>query len=179
MPSIEVSQSAFDYLKSIAVPLVDTTISVFDRVISEHRMHRPTAVGAVGGMEVQFGPKDLPSVKFTSIEAATIDGHSASKTNWNTILEDTIAACVAKGVSSSDVKQSLFAQVIDGNQQSRNGFRFIRTAGFSFQGLEAERACKNIVLLAVKFDISVEITVRWQENEEAQFPGQRARLSFP
>ena len=60
-----------------------------------------------------------------------------------------------------------------------NGFRYVPSAGFSFQGLEANRACKNVMALAEKFGVKVEVDVKWQENEDAAFPNQSTKLVFP
>ena len=178
MPTIEISQFAFEYLKSVAVPLVDTTVSVFDRIVQEHGGQLNSAKKPEIGMEMHFGPANLPSVKFTTISAATVSGKPVGQKYWNNILEDMISACSALGAKSSDLKDALAANLMDGDH-NENGYRYVQAAGFSFQGLEANRACKNIVSLAVKFKVPVEIMVHWPDNESVKYPNTTARLIFP
>lgn len=177
MPTIEVSDFALNYLKQYAEPLVDTTVSVLDRILSEHEILVASKKSATS-LEMRFEGKELPSVKFTTVISAKVAGKPASQKYWNNILEDLIAACVAAGAEPSDVKALLQANIMQGNH-SENGYRYVPAAGFSFQGLEANRVCRNLVTLAVTYKVSVDIEVRWQDEEKAAFPNQTARIVLP
>lgn len=177
MPNIDVSDYALGYLKQRAEPLVDTTVSVLDRILTEHAS-LVAAQQAVPSLEMRFSGKDLPSVKFTTVLAAKIAGKPASQKYWNNILEDLITACVAGGAEPGDVKSLLQANTMPGNQ-SENGYRYVPAAGFSFQGLEANRVCKNLAALSARYKVSIDIELRWQDEEKAAFPNQTARIVLP
>jgi hypothetical protein len=175
MPSIEISDSAFNYLKERAEPLTDTTVTVFDKIVSEHKnlcgMPKHDEVSAAN----VYGYADCPSVKFTSVLSAKIASKPASQNYWNNILEDVIAACVKNGADAVKVRASMNAKVKMG-AHVENGYRYVPAAGFSFQGLEAVRACRNILTLAEKFAVALDIRFRWQDNEAAAFPNKTGRL---
>jgi hypothetical protein len=177
LPNIEVSQTAFDYLQSLAVPLVDTTITTIDRIVNEHKKFASLS-GPANSAGMIFGVTNLPSVRFTSVVSATIAGKPASKNFWNNMLEDMISACVTKGCLVQDIKAVLNVNMQDG-QSKNDSFRYVPAAKFSFQGTDAVRACRNIIALATKFEVATNIEVQWQDNPEAELPNQIARLVFP
>jgi hypothetical protein len=177
MPTIDVSDFALAYLKQHAEPLVDTTVSVLDRVLSEHA-NLAAARRVAPALEMRFSGGDLPSVKFTTILAAKVAGKVASQKYWNNILEDVIAACVAGGAEADAVEALLQANTMPGNH-SDNGYRHVPAAGFSFQGMEANRVCKNLASLAKRYNVSIDIEVRWQDEDKAAFPNQTARIVLP
>lgn len=178
MQKIDISDVAFHYLKSLAEPLTDTTVSVFDRIVEEHRKIKLIPAQVITGALPSYGIRNCPSVKFTSIVGASVNGSRSAQNSWNHILEATISACIEKDQPSSKVMDAMIANVSPGRHIT-NGFRYVPSAGFSFQGLEANRACKNVMALAEKFGVKVEVDVKWQENEDAAFPNQSTKLVFP
>ena len=178
MPKIEVSDAALAYLKKHAEPLVDSTVSVLDRLLAEHATLASSPGDPSSSLEMRFSGKDLPSVKFTTILFAKIGGKPVSQKSWNHILEDLIAACVVSGADAGEVQSLLQANTLDGNH-SENGYRFVPAAGFSFQGIEANRVCRNLATLAERYNVSLDIEVRWQDEEKAAFPKQLARIVLP
>lgn len=178
MPNIEVSDSALAYLKQYAEPLVDTTVSVLDRILAEHAKLKGHAPSGAPAIEMRFSGTNLPSVKFTTILSAKVARKPVAHKSWNHILEDVITACVQTGADVAEVRSLMHANTMDG-QQSDNGYRYVSAAGFSFQGLEANRVCKNLTILSERFSIALEIEVRWQDEEKAAFPQQTARIVLP
>lgn len=177
MPHIEISDAAMAYLQSRAIPLIDSTVTVVDRLIEELN-NLKEGTQEPPAKELSFKVDSTPSVKFTSVLSATVDGKKASQSYWNNILEDVVGACSAKGVSPDDIIGVMSANVHSGAFHD-NGYRYVSSAGFSFQGLEANRAFKNIAALAQAFDIPLKITIRWQENEKAAYPNAKAEIVYP
>lgn len=181
MPQIEVSDTAFEYLKSVAVPLSDTTVTVVDKLIERIKalesMQSQAPEKAMKKLHLQFAGADVPSVKFGVVIAAKVDGKPVKK-YWNSVLEALIASCVQMGHSADEVRMTLSANTLDGAVED-GGYRYVKDAGFSFQGLEANRVCKNIGLLCERYEVPVEVEIKWQDVEEAAFPNQSARLIFP
>ena len=177
MPQIEISPAAFDFLKTRAKPLEDTTVTVVDRLIAEFQS-RPSEDSQASGASLVFNVQDAPSMKHTTIIDATVDGNPASQNYWNNILEDVIRIGVQKGGKGDDIKKLMTGNVRDGVHYD-NGFRPVQEAGISFQGLEANRAFKNISALATHFRIRLAITVRWPNREDASKPNATARIVYP
>jgi len=177
MPEIMISDSALAFLKSTAIPLEDTTTTVVDRLIAEYKKLREQEAKK-NGKGLHFDLHSVPSVKFTSIKSARIAGQPASQNYWNNILEDMISACATRGGKRADIKNAMSANCQPG-KHTDGGFRYVEKADFSFQGLEANRAYKNIVALAEAFDIPVEINLFWQDNEDAALPNQSATIIYP
>jgi len=177
VPEITVSDAAFAFLKSFAIPLEDTTTTVVDRLIAEYQKLGKKA-SATNGKGLHFDLHSVPSVKFTTINSAKVDGKPAGQKYWNNILEDMIVACSKKGVAIKDIMDAMIANCQPGIH-AENGFRYVKAANFSFQGLEANRAYKNIVELAEKFEIPVEISVIWQDKEDAALPNKTALIVYP
>ncbi|WP_422371120.1 T4SS efffector SepA family protein [Hoeflea sp.] len=176
MPQIEISSAAFDFLKTRAKPLEDTTVSVVDRLISEFETLLKGNPSTHSG--VLINAIDAPSMKHTTVIDAKIDGVAASQNYWNNILEDTIRICVNKGADPSTVRKLLSANIKE-NSHSENGFRFIPEANFSFQGLEANRAFKNIVSLITSFHVPINITVKWPNRDDVTMPNATAQIIYP
>ena len=177
MPEITISDAALAFLKSRAVPLEDTTTTVMDKLIADFRK-LADASGGKNGKGLHFDLHSVPSVKFTSINSASIAGQPASQNYWNNILEDVIAACAGKGIKRKEIIDSMSAKCQLG-KHIEGGFRYVEAADLSFQGLEANRAYKNIVLLAEKFEISIDIALYWQDNQDAALPNMSATIVYP
>ena len=175
MPKHEISDFAFNYLKEMAEPLVDTVETALDKLILEHQsvFGGPSRTVDVEQAGV-YRRANLPDVKFTMIDAASVAGKPC-KASWNHILEATIAASAAKGVSREDIKMALDANVFIG-KKTDTGFRYVSSADISIQGLEANRAAHNILKLADRFAVSVEIEVAWPSASKGAHPGSTKTL---
>mmetsp|Transcript_22399 Transcript_22399/g.35991 ORF Transcript_22399/g.35991 Transcript_22399/m.35991 type:complete len:179 (-) Transcript_22399:2783-3319(-) len=178
MPMIEVSDAALEYLKSKAEPLVDTTTSVLDRILTEHKSFSAGADQAEAALEMRFKGSNLPSVKFTKLLSATIAGRPIPQKSWNHVLEAAIEAAIQNGASAKAIQATLQANVKPG-RHDENGYRYVPCAGFSFQGLEANRVCKNLASLAESFKISLDIFFEWLDDPKAAYPKQQATIVLP
>jgi len=183
MATIEISDSAFEYLQSIATPFIDTPATALDKLIQAHQeFTRHPNSNAQHGQDSSFGleftQSNLPNVSFTDIKSAKIDGLPVAKKYWNNVLETVVEIALHKGATPKYLRDFLTWKTQEG-AHDENGYRFIEAAGFSFQGLDAVRACKNIFLAAEEFGLDIEIVVRWQDNPKAQFAGQIGTLRHP
>jgi len=182
MVEIEISNSALDYLKSLAKPLEDTTVTVFDRIVEEHQSKNNSQTVMETAASLSFGISDIPNVTFTSISSASINKRPLVKKDWNTVLGRLIELCAEK-TSNIDTLVSL----LDANIQTskpdeidkKKGFRYLPKANISFQGLDAKRACRNIMILSQNFSIPISLKVKWSNNPDADFPGKTATINLP
>lgn len=177
MPSIEISDAAMAFLQARAIPLIDDTVSVVDRLIEEHQALEKSTQAPMA-KELSFNVSSTPSVKFTSVLSAIVDGKKASQNKWNSILEVVITACSEKGAQPDEITGVMAANIHSG-EHHENGYRYVPVVGFSFQGLEANRAFKNISALVQAFEIPLRISIRWQEKERAAYPNTQAEIIYP
>lgn len=183
MHTAQISDFAFKYLKSQAEPLVDTTETVLDRILSEHKAMMTESGKFPVGTQMSFGASDLPSVTHSSISTAKVGGKPTIKKDWNHTLLAVIDAAVLTGVAPKMVRSLLQANTIAGlpdADEEKKGYRYTPSkADFTFQGLDAERACKNIVLLAEQYGIAVEITLKWNNQAKPELAEKLATLVLP
>lgn len=183
MPEIEVSELAYDYLQSLAVPFEDTPMSVLDRLVAQHREF--TQSGALSaqtreesaGMSLEFNLHELPNVAFTSVTAATVAGKPA-RHYWNDVLSDVIEAAVIGGATVEMLRKLLSVQLREGLHED-GGYRSVPKTNVSFQGVDANRACRAIASIAEEYSIQVSLRFVWQHNPKAQFAGKAATLELP
>jgi hypothetical protein len=180
MPTVDISAKAFAFLQSRAVPLKDTAETVLDRILSEFEALSGKSTqnesAAIAGLV--FSGNNIPSFKFTDVISAKINGKNASQRYWNNILEDCIAFCAQKKITSSDIMKHMKANVQAGRFEE-NGYRYVESADISFQGLEANRIIKNLVSLSTQFEIPIDVRIKWQNKEGSAYPGQEARFVLP
>lgn len=182
MPTVEISDTAFNYLKSLAEPFTDTPATVLDRIIAEHGAR---AVGRPAGAVRQpespapaerYSASTIPEMRFTKIEEVEIEGFVAEILKWNELVEAVVLTCIEKGHDSETVRRKLDANTVKGREVEA-GFRYIDAAKFSFQGLDAQRACEAAVNLAKAFGLSLKVRFRWRENPKAARPGATAIIA--
>jgi hypothetical protein len=180
---IEISSKALNYLKSLAEPFVDTPESVIDRIIEEHAQVRASINGKPSnGLAISstskntFSFESLPQMYFTKIEKVEMDGRIVNVNTWNGLVEEVIRTCVTKGYDSEEVRRKLRANTVAGRNEDL-GFRHVTQAGFSFQGLDAMRACEAALGLARDCGVPLTVHFIWRQNAKAFRPGVRAAVS--
>lgn len=174
MPKIEISDSAYEYLQAFAVPLQDTTVTAMDRLVAQHKdgVTKPEAAG------MTFGTDTLPNVAFTTIISAKIEDKTPPQLYWNNMLDVLVRRALEKGYEVSELRDAIAANSVEG-ESHENGYRYSVEGDFSYQGMDAQRACKSIGRISKLANISVRIRLRWQDNEKAAHPGAEADLVFP
>lgn len=183
MQQIDISDSDYKYLQSLAVPFEDTPATILSKVLEKYKeMNSALEEGTPQtSMSVHensiFSMKNLPNVSFTKIRSAYISDKRCKALYWNDILEEMIEKALRVNDFES-VRRKLSLQMKDG-KFTENGYRFIESFGISFQGVDAQRACKNISEIAAHLGLTVEITLLWDDKPKAQFPGEEGTLRFP
>jgi hypothetical protein len=179
MPMVEISANAFNYLKSLAEPFVDTPATVLDRLIADHARRGTGGEGGTAApltLAERFTASDVPEMRFTKIEQVEVEGLIADINKWNDLVEEVVKTCLNKGYDAEEVRRKLDANTVAGRQGDA-GFRYIEDAKFSFQGLDAQRACEAAVRLAKSFGVSLKVRFRWRENPKALRPGASAMIA--
>jgi len=183
MQQIDISDSDYKYLQSLAVPFEDTPATILSKVLEKYKemdceleVETPQTRMSLHENSI-FSMKNLPNVSFTKIRSASISGIKCKTLNWNNILEEMIEKALHVNDFES-VRKKLSLQMKKG-KFTESGYRFIESLDISFQGVDAQRACKNISELAAHLGLTVEITLLWDDKPKAQFPGEEGTLRFP
>lgn len=181
MIKVDITEESYKYIKSLAVPLEDTAASVIERIIADHKLlvtSEPLMqTKPCPSLSMEFGLDNLPNVSFSLLKSATIANTPVKSLYWNDVLEELIIYCSEK-YELSAVVEELSLQIQQG-KCTEKGYRHIKRVGISFQGVDALRACKNIVALSSKFAVPIEIELVWQNNPKAQYAGQTGKLVLP
>ena len=181
MPSIEITDHAMNYLKSLAEPFIDTPATVLDRIIGQHQklmLTGKSSADAVGPARTEFRIENLPPLLHAKVESAKIDGSTVPRPKWSTLVEEMIRRTAAKGVSGADIAASMNAHT-ELRKREDTGFVFIKEAGMSFQKMDANRSCKAILAISRKYRIPVSLDFFWGDDPKAHNPGGNGRIVGP
>src|SRR3569832_444241 len=125
MPQINVSQSLFAQLQTIAEPFVDTPETVIQKCVefylSNASIHKPmvsgdkpmTSTGEAGAPDdsgyMIFPPDSPPDLTFTRPMSIELDGKTFDKGSlyWNPLLFELIRQAGLKGVKGDKLKEML------------------------------------------------------------------------
>lgn len=179
MPSVEISEKAFAFLKENAEPLVDTVATTLDRLLEELAAFRGSksnkSSDAVGGMK--FGLKDYPNVTHTKFLSASVNGTPLAKKDWNHLLAATMDAAAESGKTKAEVLSCAPVNIVESTAYQYSYYA-VKGLGLSFQGVDAKRACAFIAALASLAGIKISARVQWYAKEGAAFPGEQADIEF-
>jgi hypothetical protein len=172
-------------MQAIAIPLQDTYVTVIERAIDvliEQTKGSPneaaTAVAPLSGGVGSYPADTPPSLTFTKPTAITVQGNDLPKNElfWNLLLFRVIALAATK-MDERAFRQALIVNTRPGKDEG-NGFRYVPEAKLSVQGGDANFAWRATLHLAKAAGLSVDVTFRWGNNEDAANPGQIGRMSY-
>lgn len=163
---ITISEKSFKRLQACAEPLVDTIEDVIIRLLDAY-----TVGQGDNGIRV-FDPSQPPDLRHTTPMSAKINGRVLSKPEiyWNNILVVLVKELAKKGLKPVDISAVVTSNNVVG-RKTDNGYKFIREAGISLQGLDANSAWKTIHWVAVAAGITLELKFRWQNKEDLDMSG--------
>jgi hypothetical protein len=188
MPQINVSQSLFAQLQSIAVPFEDTPESVVQKCVefylSNATGHKPLAKALdtpppVDGAYMTAHPDAPPDLTFTRPMSIELEGKTFDKGNlyWNPLLFELIRIAASK-VKGNQLKQMLLCNFVDGEANAQEGYRYIKEAGLSVQGQAANPAWRTIYHLVKTLGLTLDVVFMWEVKPKAAFPGKTARMRY-
>ena len=189
MPQINVSQSLFTQLQTIAEPFVDTPESVIQKCVEFYLSNAkstkaagsaaeaPVATGEAGYMVVH--PDAAPDLTFTRPMSIELEGKSFDKGSlyWNPLLFELVRIAGTK-VKGDKLKEMLLCNYADGEANAQQGYRFIKEAGISVQGQAANPAWKTIHHLVKTLGLTLDVVFMWEDKPKAAFPGKTARMRY-
>ncbi|WP_156927665.1 hypothetical protein [Bradyrhizobium sp. Tv2a-2] len=181
MPMVAISNSNFSRLQSHATPLVDDLDSVLAKILDVYEKTTgarpaPASVGEDEDLSVKTYPvENPPLLTYTSLSNILIDGKAFDKKYWNPVLFEVIRQATVK-MGFDALKPHLDVNYKD-NEVTGFG-EFIKEAGITVQGRDANLCYRSIMKVAKAAKISVTIDFYWQETPKAAHPGRAGRFVY-
>jgi predicted transcriptional regulator len=189
MAVIEISDSLFARLQKLAVPLVDTPVTVIERLLSSYEAQTGQTGATAGqsesreGRRVQsqgeFEPGKVPSLRHTRILAAEFAGRAAD--SWNNLVHVAHIEAVRRLGSAEAVRRISTTKMILGrasSERAKAGYRYLAEINACIQNVDAEHSWSNTFRLAKALKVSVEVEFEWLQKSEAAHPGKTARMQW-
>lgn len=176
MPSIEISETDFQRLQKIAVPLIDTPRSIMTKLLDTYeKAHGAQSAGSVPRSQAgigRYGFSNVPPLTHTKLMAAQFDTVAPSKTSWDALVQLALTRVIEEYQSAKELHRLSGANVIDGKKQDE-GYKYLPPNDFSYQGVSAEDAAKIVVRCAKALGCSASFEFEWRNKDAAYKPGQR------
>lgn len=200
MPAIEISESLFRRLQKLAVPLVDTTASVLEKLTDhfeacqranadEQLLHRSfgkdirqsvTAPESKSkGTIPEFDPDAPPDLRHTRVLLARFGGRAAG--GWNELVQVAHTEALVRLGSVDSLRGATKSNFIVGRasqEQMKKGYRYVPQIDISIQNVDAEHAWSNVLRLAKHLGVPVAVDFEWMQKTDAARPGEKGRLSW-
>lgn len=177
MPQLKVNQATYDRLKEQDALNSDMIDTIIDRGLNYNQL-TPEVTPAFWPMEVKemrIDPTNLPSMTFTKIHKATVDGRTIENPTWNHLLAQMLTLVVNRTIDLRNLSELGYVRVVRGRKEDQ-GYNYLSEVDISFQNQAAGAACRVILELAKMLEISVDIEFMWHAKEGASYPGQRGRI---
>ena len=192
MPSIEIPHSLFLRLQKVAVPLVDTPVTVIERLLSSYTEktgqasataetttpEAPEPRSARGGQpQREFESNATPSLRHTRVILAQFAGNKAN--GWNDLVRVANIEAMRRLGSLEAVRRITTSNMILGranSEQEKKGYRYVTEMNACIQNVDAEHCWVNAFRLAKTLKVSVEVDFEWLHKSGAAHPGKSARL---
>jgi hypothetical protein len=183
MPTINISDAILADLASLARPFVDHEPQDVIKRLVEH--FRSNAVSVQEATELKngikaFQPDSPPDLTFTRLKSFKMDGEAVvekASLYWNPILF-AIVAKAAKKMKPDELRKRLMINYVEGEGQSEKGYRFIKEAGLSVQGGDANTVWRAIYELVKAIGMSVEVEFVWEDKPKAAFPNATGAFNY-
>lgn len=192
MASIEIPNSLFKRLQKLAIPLVDTPVTVIERLLSSYTEQTgragttaeptepqvPEPKSARGGSSArEFEPSTAPSLRHTRVISAEFAGNRAN--GWNDLVRVAHIEAMRRFGSLEAVRRVSTSKMILGranSEQEKRGYRYVAEMNACIQNVDAEHCWTNTFRLAKALKVPVEVDFEWLHKSGAAHPGKGARL---
>jgi hypothetical protein len=173
-PQINLETSTIARMKEHAVPLEDTHDSVVNRALDALdalTAPKPDASGIRA-----YNPASPPPLAFTTVKSVKFKGImlAASDAWWNPFMFMLIREA-RKTKSVDEVSSLLFINHAKG-EKANNGYKFLKDAGLSVQGQDANNAWKQCYELLKALQLPAEVKFTWQDNPKAAHPNESGKF---
>jgi len=172
-PQIDLTQSTYADLQSLAEPFVDKTPEdVIVKLIHAYKGEKTPISPS--------GPKDysglVTNLGHSKVLSARLNGVQMEQPNWNRFLDHVILEAAKKLKNPRALKDLIVVNCVEGQKEDQ-GYHFLAAAGLSVQGQDSNGAWKGVAHLAAAMKFSIEVVFVWLDNPKAANPGQTGKLT--
>jgi hypothetical protein len=172
-PVVELSAETDKDLAALAEPFVDVTREhVIKKLI---KFYKEQVAGDSGEVIKTYSNIAPPDLSHTKVLGAQINGRQMLQPNWNSIMDRAICFAFHKLKNTDRVSELVLAKHIKG-EKTDQGFRYLKDAGISVQGQDANNAWKTSANIIKALGVTAEVTFAWHENSKAAKPGEMGKF---
>ncbi len=173
MPVVRLPESTYRKLQSVAVPLEDSVVTVIERLLDEYAAKQQEQQE----QHVHILNPDKPGdLRHTRVLGAQVGNTEIRTPNWSKLV-DTIHLLALRDISATSLAQVSLSNIKSGKHTGR-GFHYLPEADVSVQGMQADKAWRDVLHLARHLNVAVEVMFEWRNNEGASYPGEQGKLSW-
>jgi hypothetical protein len=180
MQHIEISDDNFQRLQKVAIPLVDTLNSVITKLIDSYETNNSNYnnnINKIGNNYEKFEPDKIPPLLHTKLMSARFNDLVPEKTNWDSLVRLALKQVFDKYKNTGELYRLSGANVVDG-QKNDEGYKFVSSHNFSYQGVSAEEAAKIVVRCAKALGCKTFFEFEWRNKDAAYRPGKRGAVAL-
>jgi hypothetical protein len=189
MTTLEIPETLFQRLQKLAVPLVDTHVTVLERILSDYESRNGNGsppISAAGPRKLsvdagilEFGPDAPPDLRHTDVHVAYFAGRKAF--GWNKLVHEAHLEAMSKLGSIEALRNATKSSFMTGRASSddtKRGYRHVPAINISIQNVDAAHAWSNTLRLARRLGVEVEVQFEWKQKADSANPGRRGRIAW-
>lgn len=178
--TLEIPDRLFQRLQKFAIPLVDTPISVIERLVDHFEATTPTPTPLTPATTQNpdfksFDPLAPPDLLHTRVEGAF---GSKRFRKWNELVRLAHIEAFEKAGSFEALRDATHSQIREGNHDGDSGFHYLPEVGISVQGVDARHAWTYALRLAQYLKAPLRVNIHWRNNKKAAFPGESGTIKW-
>lgn len=180
MQNIEISDDNFQRLQKVAIPLVDTLNSVITKLLDSYEKNNSNHnnnIKKIGDNYEKFESDKIPPLLHTKLMSARFNDLVPEKTNWDSLVRLALKQVFDKYKNVGEFYRLSGANVVDG-QKNDEGYKFVSSHKFSYQGVSAEDAAKIVVRCAKALGCKAFFEFEWRNKDAAYRPGKRGAVEI-
>ncbi len=179
MQRIEISDDNFQRLQKVAIPLVDTLNSVITKLLDSYDIKN-----IINNNDIikpvdyeKFEPDQIPSLLHAKLMSARFNDLVPEKTNWDSLVRLALKQVIDKYKNIGELHRLSGANVVDG-QKNDEGYKFVSSHKFSYQGVSADDAARIVVRCANALRCKAFFEFEWRNKDAAYRPGKRGAVEI-
>ena len=180
MQHIEISDDNFQRLQKVAIPLVDTLNSVITKLLDSYETNNSSNNNNINkNMDnyEKFESDKIPPLLHTKLMSARFNELVPERINWDSLVRLALKQVFDKYKNVGELYRLSGANVVDG-QKNDEGYKFVSSHKFSYQGVSAEDAAIIVVRCAKALGCKAFFEFEWRNKDAAYRPGKRGAVEI-
>ena len=192
MTTLEIPESLFKRLQNLAVPLVDTHITVLERILDDYESRKNAGAGQPSETPEErllkqifsespqvFNSDAPPDLRHADVRVARFANRTAL--GWNKLVHEAHLEALSRLGSIEALRSATKSNFMVGrasSEDTKKGYRHVPGANISIQNVDATHAWSNTLRLARHLRVKVEVEFEWKQKADAVHPGRRGRMEW-